>query len=208
MSEVTKPIALDESLNTTESTPRNIADVLASGLANIANNVKPDGSDISIDVPGMSAHNVNDGFSELKGTLDVLSQKGAVTLGTITPSNILTLASSEITYALNADKSRGYLYGIFALNCASNVSATSIEVATNLTVNTNISQAKEYTMGYYKSLTWNSSLSQINMYNPFKIKISTNGNVSFVFSFANNSNVNVRVFFEIPPILWDFKNLT
>ena len=69
MSEVTKPIALDETFNTTESTPRNLADVLASGLANIANNVKPDGSDISIDVPGMSATNVDDGFSELKGTL-------------------------------------------------------------------------------------------------------------------------------------------
>lgn len=33
MAEVTKPIALDESFNTTESTPRNIADVLAEGLA-------------------------------------------------------------------------------------------------------------------------------------------------------------------------------
>lgn len=32
---VTKPIALDESLNTTEETPRNIADVLAEGLAGI-----------------------------------------------------------------------------------------------------------------------------------------------------------------------------
>lgn len=69
MSEVTKPIALDETFNTTESTPRNLADVLASGLANIANNVKPDGSDISIDVPGMSANNVDDGFSELKQSL-------------------------------------------------------------------------------------------------------------------------------------------
>lgn len=69
MANVTKPIALDESLNTTENTPRNIADVLASGLSSIANNVKPDGSDISIDVPGMSATNVDDGFSELKGTL-------------------------------------------------------------------------------------------------------------------------------------------
>ena len=64
-----EPIVKDSTLNTTEQTPRNLADVLSSGLANIANNVKPDGSDISIDVPGMSAHNVDDGFSELKGTL-------------------------------------------------------------------------------------------------------------------------------------------
>lgn len=63
------PPLLDKTMNTTESTPRNLADVLASGLANIANNVKPDGSDISIDVPGMSATNVDDGFSELKQSL-------------------------------------------------------------------------------------------------------------------------------------------
>lgn len=37
MAEVTKPIALDESFNTTESTPRNTADVLAEGLDAIAN---------------------------------------------------------------------------------------------------------------------------------------------------------------------------
>lgn len=36
MSEVTKPIALDESINTTEQTPRNIADVLAEELKGIA----------------------------------------------------------------------------------------------------------------------------------------------------------------------------
>lgn len=36
MATVTKPIALDESFNTTESTPRNTADVLAQELANIA----------------------------------------------------------------------------------------------------------------------------------------------------------------------------
>lgn len=63
------PPLLDKTMNTTEQTPRNLADVLASGLANIANNVKPDGSDISISVPGMSANNVDDGFSELKQSL-------------------------------------------------------------------------------------------------------------------------------------------
>lgn len=36
MSEITKPIALDESLHTTEQTPRNIADVLADELQNLA----------------------------------------------------------------------------------------------------------------------------------------------------------------------------
>lgn len=35
MAQVTKPIALDESLNTTEATPRNIADVLAEGIGDL-----------------------------------------------------------------------------------------------------------------------------------------------------------------------------
>lgn len=84
-----EPIVKDSTLNTTEQTPRNLADVLASGLANIANNVKPDGSDISIDVPGMSATNVNDGFSELKQSLDNLDGLKTVTnLNTITTSGV------------------------------------------------------------------------------------------------------------------------
>lgn len=97
MANVTKPIALDESLNTTEQTPRNLADVLASGLASIANNVKPDGSDISIDVPGMSANNVNDGFSELKGTLGNLDGLKTVTnLNTITTSGVCKYDGNSI----------------------------------------------------------------------------------------------------------------
>lgn len=36
MSEITKPIALDESLHTTEPTPRNLADVLSDELQNLA----------------------------------------------------------------------------------------------------------------------------------------------------------------------------
>jgi len=41
MAEVTKPIALDESFNTTENTSRNVADVLAEGLDAIADAVAP-----------------------------------------------------------------------------------------------------------------------------------------------------------------------
>lgn len=86
MSEVTKPIALDESLNTTESTPRNIADVLADELVisdlvtqaqaivtklqGIISAVKPDASDIPLaPIAGMVADDVQEGISELKGTL-------------------------------------------------------------------------------------------------------------------------------------------
>ena len=39
MATVTKPIALDESLNTTEATPRNIADVLAEGIGDLVHAV-------------------------------------------------------------------------------------------------------------------------------------------------------------------------
>ena len=46
MATVTKPIALDESLNTTESPSRNIADVIAQGLANLSTAVKPNASNI------------------------------------------------------------------------------------------------------------------------------------------------------------------
>ena len=47
MATVTKPIALDESLNTTEVTPRNIADVLADELSNIASKIQGSGSSVS-----------------------------------------------------------------------------------------------------------------------------------------------------------------
>ena len=91
------PPLLDKTMNTTEQTSRNLADVLAEELKNIANNVKPDGRDISIDVPGMDADNVNDGFSELKGTLTSLAY----------PSNseqldTRSVSSSEVTINLTA----------------------------------------------------------------------------------------------------------
>lgn len=95
MANVTKPIALDESLNTTENTPRNIADVLASGLSSIANNVKPDGSDISIDVPGMSATNVDDGFSELKGTFAKIQHGSSSSAVSVSPNSF---ADDTITF--------------------------------------------------------------------------------------------------------------
>lgn len=52
MATVTKPLALDESIKTTEATPRNIADVLAEGLKGIEDALPPaytegDGIDIS-----------------------------------------------------------------------------------------------------------------------------------------------------------------
>lgn len=87
-----EPIVKDSTLNTTESTPRNIADVLADELVisdlvtqaqaivtklqGIISAVKPNASDIPLDpITGMSANNVQLGISELKGTLDELLTK-------------------------------------------------------------------------------------------------------------------------------------
>lgn len=106
------PPLLDKTMNTTESTPRNLADVLASGLANIANNVKPDGSDISIDVPGMSANNVDDGFSELKQSLDGLSKWENVYFQTY--KNQTTF---EIPITAQAGASHFGTYALFNGNC-------------------------------------------------------------------------------------------
>jgi len=43
MAIVTKPVALDESLNTTDSTPKNIADVLKDKLGDIASAISGGG---------------------------------------------------------------------------------------------------------------------------------------------------------------------
>ena len=59
MAEVTKPIALDESFNTTESTSRNLADVLAEGLDNIAESVVPRAAN-EIPITSGSATNTKD----------------------------------------------------------------------------------------------------------------------------------------------------
>ena len=68
MATVTKPIALDESINTTEQTPRNIADVLAEELKGIADNIlPPNASQIAYDntASGLTATNVQDAIDEI-----------------------------------------------------------------------------------------------------------------------------------------------
>jgi len=71
MATVTKPIALDESFNTTEVTPRNIADVLAEGLSHItgrtASEVEYDNTD-----SGLTADNVQDAIDEVNGKVPTL----------------------------------------------------------------------------------------------------------------------------------------
>lgn len=97
MSEVTKPIALDESINTTEQTPRNIADVLAEELAGIAGAITTSESveDILSDMATTKDAQVISGtavFDTIDGNL-VKALKVAITpsqagSGTPSPSNI------------------------------------------------------------------------------------------------------------------------
>lgn len=68
MATVTKPIALNESFNTTELTPRNIADVLAQELSRItgrnASQVEYDNTE-----SGLDADNVQDALDEINGKI-------------------------------------------------------------------------------------------------------------------------------------------
>lgn len=54
MAEQYAPIAKDESFNTTDLTPKNIADVLQDGLATLASSVKPTADEIPFDNTGTS----------------------------------------------------------------------------------------------------------------------------------------------------------
>ena len=97
MATVTKPIALDESINTTEQTPRNIADVLAEELAGIAGAITTAESveDILTDMATTKDAQVISGtavFDTVDGNL-VKALKVAITpsqagSGTPSPSNI------------------------------------------------------------------------------------------------------------------------
>lgn len=108
--EITSPIALDESFNTTENTSRNIADVLADELSNLADAVKPDAGDIALDtISGMSANNVQDGIEELKQSLDDLNVRGAYCFGLTPFTTDKTISNTEIDiYSETVTLTKGY----------------------------------------------------------------------------------------------------
>ena len=70
MATVTKPIALDESINTTEQTPRNIADVLAEELKGIADSIT-------------TAESVEDILSDMATTKDAQIISGTAVFDTV-----------------------------------------------------------------------------------------------------------------------------
>ena len=96
MATVTKPIALDESLNTTELSSRNVADVLAQELSAVATAIggisAPSAEDVSYDNSGsgLSATDVQNALDEIvsdiptvnDGTLTI--QQNGETKGTFT----------------------------------------------------------------------------------------------------------------------------
>lgn len=126
-----EPIVKDSTLNTTEQNPRNLADVLASGLANIANNVKPDGSDISIDVPGMSANNANDGFIELKQSLDNYESV------TCTIANASGTSDCQIVVGDRIYKQNKTIYFAMTLKSGSNTSDINITLPSGMSFKQN-----------------------------------------------------------------------
>ncbi len=71
MAEQYAPIAKDESFNTTDLTPKNIADVLKDGLQNIADSVKPTADEIPFDPTGTSlvSTDVEGAIKEVNGKL-------------------------------------------------------------------------------------------------------------------------------------------
>ena len=105
MATVTKPIALDESLNTTELSSRNVADVLAQELSAVATAIGgiavPSADHVSYDnsVSGLSATDVQNALDEIV-------------------SDIPTVNNGTLTIQQN-----GTSIGSFSANTASNVTA-------------------------------------------------------------------------------------
>lgn len=83
MAEQYAPIAKDSSLNTTENTPRNLADVLADELQGIANAVKPTASDIPFDPTGTSLVS-----TDVEGAIKEVNDKIQFKSVTQTTSNV------------------------------------------------------------------------------------------------------------------------
>ena len=111
MATVTKPIALDESFNTTELTPRNTADVLAQELANIASAISS-GSSIASYVLRCPTSGYTSTSVSVWGVTKTLY---AITLIADSGSNPLTNFHSRMKedYPINVDGSQsdfGKLY--------------------------------------------------------------------------------------------------
>lgn len=113
MAEVTKPIALDESLNTTESTPRNIADVLAEGLGDIAEAVVPRAA-TEIPIESGSATNtkayIDSGLSGKADKTELVKHFDLTTSSTVSDSGI-----SPFSYYGQSTKTDSNIHNILSV---------------------------------------------------------------------------------------------
>lgn len=160
--EITSPIALDESFNTTENTSRNIADVLADELSNLADAVKPDAGDIALDtISGMSANNVQDGIEELKQSLGDLNTYFSKTL----LATDIKLASDP---TIVSGQLRVYQYGHVVI-------VTAIDVGVHCTVNTEVALTKTGILPKPKTTPFALLHPPTNATTKLQVEIASNG---------------------------------
>ena len=113
MALVTKPPALDESINTTELSPRNVADVLAQELANIASAIGGGGGSGASYVLRCPTSGYTSGSYSVWGVTKTLY---SITITTDSASNPLTNFHSGMheDYALNISGSQSDFSKLYA----------------------------------------------------------------------------------------------
>lgn len=121
MAEVTKPIALDESFNTSESTPRNLADVLAEGLGDIAEAVVPRAA-TEIPIESGSSTNTKDYIDSIAPKIYTYTGKllndsaNAHINGYGTAIIILSNGIAKIDFTLKIETNSGTAYQDYGIN--------------------------------------------------------------------------------------------
>lgn len=129
MAEQFAPIAKDSSLNTTDLTPKNIADVLQDGLATLANSVKPTADEIPFDNTGTSLVST-DVEGAIKETLPIRGSLSNDSMTFAIPQNVVALVLTSHPYDSNACGAwivcGGYTTG--------GATVTPIKTATSITV--------------------------------------------------------------------------
>ena len=154
MANVTKPIALNETFKTTGNSPKNIADVLEDNGADLItqataivtqlqaliNAVKPSAGDIPLaPITGMNADDVQEGISELKGTLGCNIKSNTMNLTTNNSgSAVLTNTGTRFVIGVHLNSSTNSY--TFRLGQSSNVTYLHLmdeqgNAVTNATVN-------------------------------------------------------------------------
>lgn len=135
MAEQYAPIAKDSSLNTTDLTPKNIADVLQDGLATLASSVKPTASDIPFDNTGTSlvSDDVQGAIEEVRvKSLQVTANTGsggAIALGfNDSARKVLNCIARGYTVIPYVTGSGNYFATVYVANTTNPVQGTNVTV--------------------------------------------------------------------------------